>query len=314
MPAATKLPRMNRSLFFVIASSVLVACGGESTTDAPPADAATAEVAVTDAAVTDSAVTDGAALAYEVKLVGSGLTVGKTHFQLRVTRSDGKPATGLASEIHLSPHMEMEKMSHGNPVPPDAVKESAEPGLYDVTTFFTMASVDSSGNPTGKWTLNVSVGSAAPVVVPIEVALATGAATTHVILRNASDTITTMGMAKMRSWVLFRDVVESGKLVLFLATVQDGMQVWPPVTTGLKLVDGTGKEQLTVGTLSLSASSDGTSWTPMTCDEKARCTASLSTGSAVTVKMQVNGKDYTTDGAAPDATKKNDVARFVVTP
>lgn len=304
---------MNRPLLFVIASSLLVACGSESSSEAPPADAATAEVSVTDSAVTDSAVTDGA-LAYEVKLVGSGLTVGKTHFQLRITGSDGKPATGLASEIHLSPHMEMEKMSHGNPVPPDAVKESAEPGLYDVTTFFTMASVDSSGNPAGKWTLNVSVGTAAPVVVPIEVALATGTATTHVILRNASDTITTMGMSKMRSWVLFRDVVESGKLVLFLATVQEGMQVWPPVTTGLKLVDGAGKEQLTVGTLSLSASSDGTTWTPMTCDANARCSANLSTGSAVTVKMQVNGKDYTTDGAAPDATKKNDVAKFVVAP
>ncbi|MBI2395268.1 MAG: hypothetical protein HYV09_37210 [Deltaproteobacteria bacterium] len=320
----------------VIVISTLVACGGSD----PEATSVDAAVTAPDGATTEvgedaapdapleaggetGAETGGA---YDVAYVavGSGLTVGKSRYQLRVSRG-GAPATGLAGRISIVPLMTMAKMSHGNPVPPDAVKESGTPGTYDVTGFFTMASVDESGGSLGQWTLKVAVDEQAPAPLDVMVARATGSETTHGILKNAADTFNAMGTPKMRSWVLFRDTLEAKagahELRLFLATVQEGMLVWPPVTTGLKLVDGAGKVQLTVETLAVSASADGTTWTPMTCDANARCTATIagvaSTGK-IRVKLQVNGKDYTTDGAAPngstDPTKNNGWFTFTVTP
>lgn len=317
----------------VIAVTTLVACGG-SDPEATPVDAAvtapdgapsdTAGDAAVETSTGDAGAEAGGAYDVAYVAVGSGLSVGKSRYQLRVSR-DGAPASGLADQIAIVPLMTMAKMSHGNPVPPDAVKESATPGTYDVTGFFTMASVDASGASLGQWTLKVAVGAQAPKPLDVMVARATGTDTTHGILKNAADTFDAMGTPKLRSWVLFRDTLEAKagghELRLFLATVQEGMLIWPPVTTGLKLVDATGKVQLTVETLALSASADGTTWTPMTCDANARCTAALAgvaSSGKIRVKLQVNGKDYTTDGAAPngatDPTKNNGWFTFTVTP
>lgn len=317
---------MNIARFaFVVGCLSLVACGGSEeaatasdTGTVPLADTATADTATTETGASD--------LEVEYVAVGSGLTVGKSHAQLRIT-SGGAPATGLAESIAITPLMVMPKMSHGNPVPIDAVKESAVPGTYDATLFFTMASVDASGNPAGQWKLGVAVGKAAPVSLDVTVAKAAGTDTTHTFLRNAADTFNAMGSPKMRNYVLFRDTLTptgSGghKLVLFLATVQEGMMVWPPLTTGLKLTDGTGKVQLTIDSVAVEVSTDGTTFAPMTCDATARCSATLSgltagTAAKVMVKLKINGKDYTTDGAAPDLsdpTKINAYATFSLTP
>jgi len=310
---------------FPLAVASLVACGSEApeTNTSPDSgeDALTDTSADASADTAEAAVADGGGYEATYVPVGAGLTVGKSRFSLRISRN-GSPATGLSSKIAISPLMAMEKMSHGNPVPPDAVKESETPGLYDVTTFFTMASVDSSGKPAGQWTLNVSIGAEPKIGLPVTVSPATGTDATHAILRNAADTFTAMGSPKMRSWVMFRDRLEKDgtgqRFGVFLATVQEGMLVWPPVTAGLKLLDASGKVQLTVEALSLSASVDGATWAPMTCDANARCAATLSsvpaTGAKILVKLQVNGKDYTTDGAASDPAKSNGFATFAVTP
>lgn len=268
-----------------------------------------------------------AASGYTVELVANpaGLHVGKSRFQLKIaTKSDGKAATGLASSIALAPLMTMSMMSHGAPVPIDAVHESATPGTYDCALFFPMASVDASGNPAGQWTVKVRIGALEAGSVPLTVTPGpAGSDTTHVMLRNAADTITTHGAAKMRSYPLFRDALEATTgghtFKVFVATIQEGMMVWPPVSVGLKLVDQSGAVQLTVQSLDLQASTDGTTWSPMTCDAASRCAArieGLSSGTPgkIYVKMALNGHDYTTDGAAPDAGKKNAFATFMVTP
>ncbi len=258
---------------------------------------------------------------YAVKVVANpaGLRVGKSQFQLEVTtKADGKPATGLAPTLGLNPVMQMGQMAHSAPVPIDAVKESATPGTYDATLFFSMAS-----GTMGGWSLKVSAGKDAIDTLPITVDEASDTDTTHTSLKNAADTIKTpMGSDKPRNWFLFRDTltaVSGGHdLELFLATVQDGNMVWPPVTVGLKLVDGAGKEQLTVTSLGVQVSTDGATWAPMACGATARCKAKVSgltqgAKSDLFVKLAVNGTDYTTDGAAVDSTKKNGFATFSVT-
>lgn len=264
----------------------------------------------------------------EYVAVGGGLTVGRSALQLRLTRrDDGQPATGLASAIAIAPVMRMASMSHGAPVPKDAVRESGTPGTYDVTLFFSMASVDPSGNPAGQWTLNVVVGEEPPVAIDVTVSAATGADTTHRALQSATDQIAGAGgMKSPRKYLLFRDSLaprDGGhELVLFLATVAEGMMVFPPVTTGLELKDAAGNPQRKIDTLELSASADATTWTPMTCDDSARCRATLTgltagTAGSAFVTMKINGEDYTTDGAAPDGRSDlttNAFATFTLTP
>jgi hypothetical protein len=265
--------------------------------------------------------------AYSVEYVESaaGLHVGKSQVQIKLMDGEHKPATGLASSIVLEPMMDMGMMAHGAPVPIDAVSESATPGTYDCTLYFPMASVDASNNPAGQWTLGVDVGSAHAGQVDLTVGLAKGTSTTHVMLKNSADTFMSHGSPKMRSYPLFADSLESAgggdvTFKVFVATIQEGAKVWPPVTVGLELVDETGAEvQLTIQSLKLQASTDGATWTPMNCDATARCGATLkglSSGvqGSVFVKMAVNDKDYTTDGNAPDAGKGNGFATFKVTP
>lgn len=302
-----------------LVATLSVGCGGsdaDATSDAGDRD--------TGAAVNDTATTDTAVRDYKIDYVavGAGLTVGKSSLQLRVTAPDGSPATGLASSIALSPLMIMPKMSHGNPVPIDAVKESATVGTYDATLFFTMASVDASGNPAGQWKLGVTIADRPKVDLDVVVNRAASSDTTHAFLRNEGDTIAAMGGAKMRNYAMFRDTLTPDgaggyRLALFLATVQEGMLVWPPLTAGLKLTDAAGKVQLTVDTLAVEAAVEGSSFAPMTCDERARCTVTLNgltagTGAKVLVKLKINGRDYTTDGAAPSGSNAH--ATFALTP
>ena len=309
---------------FALGSLLLLACSASDPAATPsPTDSGAADAAP-DASPLD-ATPDTAAAGYAVEYVPSadGLHVGKSQFQLKITnKGDGSPATGLAASLTLAPLMKMSMMSHGNPVPLDAVKESSTPGTYDCTLFFTMASVDGNGNPQGQWTLKVGIGAFDAGSLDLTVKPAMGTETANVMLRSSSDMIASMGGSKMRSYPLFRDTLAATQggheFKAFLATVQEGLMVWPPVTVGLKLVDQGGTvTQLTVQTLELEASTDGATWVAMPCDAMSRCAATvtgLSKGVAgkVYVKMKLNGKDYTTDGNALDPSKN--LATFSVTP
>lgn len=316
-----KARRLTPFVVLPLTSLLMVACSASD-----PAPAATpADSGALDAALDAAHDSPTTTADYTVEYVDNpvGLHTGKSQFQLKITnKGDGKPATGLAASIKLDPVMKMSMMSHGNPVPADAVKESATPGTYDCALFFTMASVDMNGNPQGQWTLKVRVGTfdAAPIALTVKMPMGTD--TTHAMLRSSTDMIAGMGGAKMRSYPLFRDtlVADQGGYAFktFLATVQEGLMSWPPVTVGLTLVDQGGTTtQLTVATVELAASTDGATWVPMPCDAMSRCAATvtgLSKGVAgkVFVKLKLNGQDYTTDGSALDPGKN--VATFSVTP
>ena len=300
---------------------LLVACSSSNPTSA--GDSGAPESGVPDV-VSDAVTTEGYAVDYVAD--PAGLHVGKSHFQLKVThKADGTPAAGLASSMKLAPKMTMSTssmtMSHGAPVPVDAVAESSVPGTYDCTLFFQMASVDSQGNTQGSWTLDVTIGRVDTGSMDLTVTPPAGTDTADVMLRNASDTIAAMGGTKMRPYPLFRDALEAAQggyaFKAFLATEQEDPMIWPPVTVGLELVDQSGTVVQTVQSLDLQASTDGSTWVPMPCDSMSRCAATLtglSQGVAgnVFVKTRINGNEYTTDGNALDPSKN--LATFAVTP
>ena len=243
-----------------------------------------------------------------------GFVTGKSTFKLTVTKkSDGSPATGLASQIVLYPLMHMSTRNHASPVPADAVKESSTPGVYDCTVFFLMATMSA----TEYWDLQVTLAGETATFNP-NVTMAMGSDTTRATLKNNSDTIMNMGVAIPRPYHLWKDVATTGTFTIFLDVTQEGMLAFPPLTVGTVLKDANNQNvQMTINSLELLASLNGTTWTAMTCNANARCSFNnnaLVAGTAATVyvKMKINGNDYTTDGAAVSAT--NAYATFTVTP
>lgn len=258
---------------------------------------------------------------YNVELLqpAMGFVTGKSAFQIKVTKkSDGSAATGLASQITLYPLMHMTGMNHTSPVPPDAVTESPTPGTYDCTVFFLMATMSAAEY----WDLQVTVGGVTTTFNP-NVAMAMGSDTGRATLKNNGDMIMSMGGAmSARSYYLFNDgavvATHGGEFTIFLATQQEGLMAMPPVVLGMSIMDMNNQHaQLTVNSMELSASLDGTTWEAMTCDSNARCAIHIhelaaGVASTVYVKMNINGNDYTTDGAAVSGA--NGYATFTVTP
>lgn len=254
-----------------------------------------------------------------------GFVTGKSAFQIAVTKkSDGSPATGLASQIVLYPLMHMPTMNHSSPVPADAVTESPVPGVYDCTVFFLMATMSA----TEYWDLQVTLAGETTTFNP-SVGIAMGSDTSRITLKNNSDTIMSMGGAmSARSYYLFKDEatvgVHGGEFTIFLATQQEGLMAMPPVVAGMSIMNmGNTSVQMMVNSMELSASLDGTTWEAMTCDANARCSIHIhelvaGTASTVYVKMKINGNDYTTNGSAPDGSAdlstSNAFATFTVTP
>jgi hypothetical protein len=249
----------------------------------------------------------------------TGFVTGKSEFQIAVTKkSDGSPATGLASQIVLYPLMHMSTMNHSSPVPADAVTESSTPGVYDCTVFFLMATMSA----TEYWDLQVTLSGETATFNP-NVGMAMGSDTVRATLKNNSDMIMSMdGAMSARSYYLFKDDAtvgtHGGEFTIFLATQQEGLMMMPPVVAGMSMMDMNNQNvQMTVTSLDLSASIDGTTWEAMTCDANARCSVHIhelvaGTASTVYVKMNINGNDYTTDGSAVSST--NGYATFTVTP
>lgn len=280
-----------------------------------------AAVAVLSVFITSCGSSGGSTPGYNVELIESemGLTTGKSSFQLKVTKkSDGSVATGLASSIVLYPLMHMSTMDHSNPVPADAVTESSTAGVYDCTLFFTMATMSAAEY----WELQVTLDGETTTFTP-NVGMAMGSDTVRATLKNNSDMIMSMdGTMSARSYYLFKDEaivdVHGGEFTIFLATAQEGLMMFPPVTVGMSMMDMNNQNvQMTVTSLDLSASIDGTEWEAMTCDANSRCAVhihELVAGEATTVyvKMNINGNDYTTDGSSVSST--NGYATFTVTP
>ncbi|MBI4667513.1 MAG: hypothetical protein HY751_14015 [Nitrospinae bacterium] len=257
---------------------------------------------------------------YDVELVPGSMATGKSSFQLKVTRkSDGSPATGLAGNIELAPLMNMGTFVHSTAIPADAVSESSTPGTYDCTLFFVMG---------GDWTVDVTIGSETTTHA-MTVGMGMGSDTSVVRMKNASDMYMSMdGAMGMRNYYLFTDSLVPGEthgsaLTVFVATLQEGLMSFPPLTAGLQLMGMDGSVQKTIDNFTLEISGDGVEWDAMTCDGNSRCEGHLhhayaagEQGTAY-LRLTVNGDVYTTDGAAAnnsaDPASNNANAVFTVT-
>jgi hypothetical protein len=244
---------------------------------------------------------------YLVEWIPGESVVGKSTFQLRVRRrADFAPATGLA--ITVRPTMVMTGMTHSTPV--DVVTESATQGTYDGTIYYLMA----SGTGMGYWALDLSVGGEVHTVYP-SVDMAMGTDTVKRNLWGASD-----GMGSMaKKYFLFRDGPYTGEhqLRLHVSRAEDSLMTFKPVFGGATLGAPTGA----VTSVSLTASTDPAFATSAAgvdgghghwALDLSSFTLDPAVATTVYVRLQVNGEDKTTDGAAASAA--NAAAVFSVTP
>lgn len=246
---------------------------------------------------------------------------GKTSFSIKVTKlSDGSAATGLT--LTLMPMMYMPTMSHATPM--DAVTESSTPGTYNCTVYYLMA----SGSGMGYWKLPVMISSSmggmgeTATFYP-SVSMSMSADTGRATLKGVADLITSGTSSTNRSYYLFNDGLTSSMTMgkydfkLFIAA-KESMMSYPSVGVG-KTLTNEQNVSWTVATMTVSASTDKSTWIDATEDSIAghwsiTNLAGLSSGQTGTVyvKLTINGEVKTTDGKTAGDT--NGYSTFSVTP
>jgi hypothetical protein len=237
---------------------------------------------------------------YKVQYIpaAGGDIIGKDTFTLKITkRSDGSAATGLASSIVLNPLMVMTSMSGGTTWP-NAVVETSTPGTYTGTVYYSMATTGADMY----WKLSVAIGSETAVFYPNAAPFMTGN-TASVKFSNSTD-ITT-GTTK-RTYRVWRDSLTAGTSGMYNFTVfvstTDGVNTLP-IYAGQAWATA----PLTISTVTLQASTDGTTWVPLSPvgTNTGRYTANglaFMQGMAmpVYIKLSINGNIYTTNGLVYD--------------
>lgn len=243
-----------------------------------------------------------------------GDVAGRNTFLFKVTeRSDGSAATGLASGIVLSPLMVMGSMS-GASSWPNAVVETATPGTYSGTVYYSMAT---SGMGM-YWRLGIVIGSESAIFYPRVAALPAGN-TVSARLSNNSDRAGTGN----RTYRIWRDSLTPSTgggydLTVFVSSTDAGYA--QPVFAGQQW----SAPSLSLNAVDLAISSDGSNWTPLspvgTSGRYAASALSLSAGASAKyyLRLRINGSTYTTNGSAPDGITNpalsNSFASFNVTP
>jgi hypothetical protein len=244
---------------------------------------------------------------------------GKTMFKIRITdRTTGSPVTGLAAAnaLALLTEMHMATKNHGTPV--DVITEDgSNPGTYDCTIYYLMA----SGLNMGFWELTVMVGSGTPEVATFypQVGMAMGTDTIIQRLYGPADIISMPSGTQYTRYVLFRNGsvnASTGTLNLLIAHVENMMMDFPLVSLGSVLSSPTG----TVTSMTVTAATDTAFSSPIVGVDGGNGHWSLpglgglTSGVTTTIyiKMNVNGEDKTTNGAAPSGA--NAYTSFVVTP
>ncbi len=253
---------------------------------------------------------------YKVQyLPGTGMNApvqGKTVFQLNITKqSDGSPATGLTPALAFTMHMTNGDM-HSTPL--ESVTEAGTPGMYDCTVYYLMA----SGPTMGTWNMAVTVNGETTTFTP-DVGMAMGADTVRALLYGPDDIVSSMSGTQYNKYYLFSDgpvSAASPTFKLYISHGEDMMMTFQPVSIGSVLSSPTG----TVTTMTVQASTNNTfasnvvsgaddgngHWSMTGITDLA--TAGTHT---IYVKLQVNGQDKTTNGAAASGT--NAYQTFVVT-
>ncbi len=242
----------------------------------------------------------------------TGDVAGKTAFQLKITnRSDGSPATGLASGIVLNPLMVMTSMSSGTNWP-NQVTESGTPGTYDAVTWYSMATTDMSMY----WKLSVKIGTETALFYPTIVPASNGVTVRNTFKYSGDKSSATA----LRSYSVWRDSLAAGTagtydLTLFLSTTDAGNSL--PVTAGTQF----GVNPLTITSVTLQASGDGITWTTLTPVDatpgRYKATGLANLNGKIYVKLTLNGAVYTQDGnpaaTAGSIATDTSVRLFVVT-
>lgn len=238
---------------------------------------------------------------------------GRDTFQFKISkRSDGTPATGLASNIVLTPLMVMGTMS-GSSTWQDAVTESATPGIYTGTVYYSMATTGLDMY----WRLSIVISGETAVFYPTVAGLPAG----NTISAKLSNNADKVG-ASNRVYRIWRDGLSAGtggyNLTVFVTSTDAGFAL--PVYAGQQWTT----PPLTISSVDLAISSDGSTWTPLTpVGTTGRYTAAglaLTAGSTSKyyLRLQINGTTYTTNGNAPDGNSNpalsNGFASFSLTP
>jgi hypothetical protein len=237
-------------------------------------------------------------------------TAGKSTFKIKLSNSNGTPATGKS--ITLMPKMFMPTMSHSAPV--DTVVESSTPGTYDCSVYYLMA----SGPGMGYWELKVMVDmESASFYPPVGMSMGT---TSRATLKGVTDVIgSMMGMGTSpRSYYLFNDgsiFGMSSTFKLFIAAGDDTMMMnFPSVSIGSTLHDAM-NAAWTVASMTVEASTDsGATWSNMTDNGGGHWSVSgltgLAAGGTVKIREIINSEQKTTDGLAVSGT--NGSATFTI--
>ncbi len=255
---------------------------------------------------------------------------GKTAFKLRVSNlADDTAAAGL--NLSLMPMMYMASgMMHSSPI--GGCSESATAGEYDCTVYYLMASAMSNGMSMGYWQLKVMIGGmmGESVTFSPAVMMAMGD-TAKVTLRGqtGSDMIAGMAMdggmamAENRSYYLFKDslggMTGNHTLTLFVAA-KESMMSYKAVSAGTLLNSGDAAYELTVASMAVEISTDGSTWLEASNSGNGLWTATGITGltdgttSNVHVRLTINGEQKTTNGATPVGDGSNDYGTFMLTP
>jgi hypothetical protein len=263
-----------------------------------------------------SSSSDNPVAVYKVDYVpGTGMNApvqGKTTFQLNITKqSDGSPATGLAPALSFVMYMTNGDV-HSTPI--DSVTESGTPGVYDCTVYYMMA----SGPTMGTWYMSVTVNGETTTFTP-DVSMAMGSDTVRALLYGPDDVVSSMSGTQYNKYYLFSDgtvSAASSTFKLYISHGEDMMMTFQPVSIGSVLSSPTG----TVTSMIVQASTDNTFASNVvsgTDDGNGHWSLAgitdLSTAGTHTVyvKLNVNGQDKTTDGAA--ASGMNAYQTFIVT-
>ena len=240
-------------------------------------------------------------------------SVGKTMFKIKVAnRSTGAPVSGLT--LRFMPLMHMATMNHATPM--DIATESSTPGTYNCTAYYLMA----SGPGMGFWELKVMTSSGmmgeTATFYP-SVRMAMGSTTVRATLKGQADIISSMTGTEKRSYYLFNDGLATGSTTTFnlFIAAKSSMMSYPAVSSGTVLSSPTG----TVASMTVEASTDGgINWVLAVDNANGHWSISglaglvSGTTGTISVKMNVNAEDKTTDGNAVSGA--NAYATFIVTP
>ena len=232
--------------------------------------------------------------------VDPGASLGRTPFILQVTeRSSGDPVSGL--DVSLLPVMHMAALEHSTPF--DVVTDNGD-GTYDCAVYYLMA----GGDGWGYWHLNITFEDDSEVE-SLDLFPTVGSPS-YAILRGQEDLVAGPIGDEKRWYYLIDDglTLESQALgtygfSLFVAAREDEWD-YPALATGVELYDEN-SSAWSVTAVTVEFSLDSSSWTTMTNEGGGHWSVSGITGLdpdsselALYVRLNVNGKQKTTDGAA----------------